>query len=304
MDTRSEIEVMRLFECALEQPPELRPAWLRQQDAAPDIIARVAALLAKEAGLTRFLERPAVEDARVAPLVRMPAAGDRIGAWRLLHELDAGGMGVVFVAERADGAYEQRAAVKFVRTDHLLDARRRDEIVARFGNERRLLARIEHPNVARVLDGGSIEGMPYLVMEYVVGVALNVWCEQRGLDVPARVEVFCKVCDGVQAAHAHLIVHRDLKPQYILVGDDGEPRLLDFGIARLLDVEAGSAATRTALHAMTPAYASPEQMRLEPLTTASDVYSLGVVLYELLSGTRPYSLDGLSPAQSERIVCG
>jgi eukaryotic-like serine/threonine-protein kinase len=303
MDTRSEIEVMRLFECALEQPPELRPAWLRQQDAAPDIIARVAALLAKEAGLTRFLERPAVEDARVAPLVRMPAAGDRIGAWRLLHELDAGGMGVVFVAERADGAYEQRAAVKFVRTDHLLDARRRDEIVARFGNERRLLARIEHPNVARVLDGGSIEGMPYLVMEYVEGVALNVWCEQRGLDVPARVEVFCKVCDGVQAAHAHLIVHRDLKPQNILVGEDGEPRLLDFGIARLLDVEAGSAATRTALHAMTPAYASPEQMRLEPLTTASDVYSLGVVLYELLSGTRPYSLDGLSPAQSERIVC-
>src|SRR5690606_33003671 len=235
--------------------------------------------------------------------VSMPAAGDRIGAWCLLHELDAGGMGVVFVAERGDGAYEQRAAVKFVRPDHLLDMRRRDEIVARFENERRLLARIEHPNVARVLDGGNIDGMPYLVMEYVDGVALDDWCARHRLGVPARVELFCKVCDGVQAAHAHLIVHRDLKPQNILVGPDGEPRLLDFGIARLLDAEAGSTATRTGLQAMTPAYASPEQMRLEPLTTASDVYSLGVVLYELLSGTRPYSLDGLSPAQSERVVC-
>jgi eukaryotic-like serine/threonine-protein kinase len=302
VDTRFEIEVMRLFELALEQPLELRTTWLQRQDVAPDIAARVGDLLANEAALTRFLEQPAAKSHAAAGL-RFPVAGERIGAWRLLHELDAGGMGVVFVAERADDTYEQRAAMKFVRTDHLLDARRRDEIVARFENERRLLARIEHPNVARVLDGGSVDGMPYLVMEYIEGVALNAWCEQRGLDVPARVEVFCKVCDGVQAAHAHLIVHRDLKPQNILVGEDGEPRLLDFGIARLLDSDAASAATRTSLQAMTPAYASPEQMRLEPLTTASDVYSLGVVLYELLSGARPYSLEGLSPAQSERIVC-
>ena len=303
MDTRFEIEVMRLFERALEQPPQRRAAWLRQQDAEAPLIARVEALLAQEAGLTRFLEVPAAHAMPGAQVLRMPAIGERVGAWRLLEEIDAGGMGVVFAAERSDGAYEQRAAVKFVRTDHLLQARHRDEVVARFENERRLLARIEHPNVARVLDGGSVDGVPYLVMEYVDGVALNAWCEQEGLEVPARIALFCKVCDGVQAAHAHLIVHRDLKPQNILVGADAEPRLLDFGIARVLDTAAGAAATHTGLLAMTPAYASPEQMRLEPLTTASDVYSLGVVLYELLSGTRPYSLDGLSPAQSERIVC-
>ena len=301
MDTRFEAEAMRLFERALEQPPGLRAVWLQRQDAAPEIAARVGDLLAKEAALTRFLEQPAAVQS--AASLRMPVAGDRVGAFRLLRELDAGGMGVVFVAERADGAYEQRAAIKFVRIDHLLDARRRDEVVARFENERRLLARIGHPNVARVLDGGSVEGMPYLAMEYVEGVALHDWCAQHGLDVPARVDVFARVCDGVQAAHAHLIVHRDLKPQNILVGADGEPRLLDFGIARLLEGDAASAATRTGLQAMTPAYASPEQMRLEPLTTASDVYSLGVVLYELLGGARPYALDGLSPAQSERVVC-
>jgi serine/threonine-protein kinase len=212
-------------------------------------------------------------------------------------------MGVVYLAERADGAYQQRAAVKFVRMDPLLDARRRADMLGRFQNERRLLARVGHPNVARVLDGGSAGGMPFLVMEYVEGLALDAWCERARLDTDARVALFCKVCDGVQAAHAHLIVHRDLKPQNILVGADGEPRLLDFGIARLLDRDDAPAATRTGLHAMTPAYASPEQMRLEPLTTASDVYSLGVILYELLSGARPYSLDGLSPAQSERVVC-
>ena len=301
MDTRFEAEVMRVFERALEIEPEQRDAWLRAQEAAPALICRVQALLEREASLTQFLEQP-VAAAKVAQ-ARMPAPGDEVGAWRLLREIDAGGMGVVHLAERADGAYQQRAAVKFVRVDPLLDARRRADMLARFQNERRLLARVEHPNVARVLDGGSVEGMPFLVMEYVEGLALDGWCERARLGTDARVALFCKVCDGVQAAHAHLIVHRDLKPQNILVGTDGEPRLLDFGIARLLEPDDAPAATRTGLHAMTPAYASPEQMRLEPLTTASDVYSLGVVLYELLSGTRPYSLDGLSPAQSERVVC-
>ena len=301
METRFEAEVMRVFERALALAPEQRAAWLRTQDAAPALIRRVEALLEREASLTRFLEQPAI--AATVAQARMPTAGEEVGAWRLLREIDAGGMGVVHLAERADGAYQQRAAVKFVRVDPFLDARRRADMLARFQNERRLLARVEHPNVARVLDGGSVDGVPYLVMEYVEGFALDAWCERARLDTDARVALFCKVCDGVQAAHAHLIVHRDLKPQNILVGVDGEPRLLDFGIARLLDRDDAPGATRTALHAMTPAYASPEQMRLEPLTTASDVYSLGVVLYELLSGARPYSLDGLSPAQSERVVC-
>ncbi|MEO7431916.1 MAG: serine/threonine-protein kinase, partial [Dokdonella sp.] len=169
---------------------------------------------------------------------------------------------------------------------------------------RRLLARIEHPNVARILDGGATDtGVPYLVMEYVDGASLTAYSERHSLDVATRVALFCKVCEGVQAAHRHLIIHRDLKPQNILVGSDGEPRLLDFGIARTLDPEPGPSALFTSTLAMTPAYASPEQVRLEPLTTASDVYSLGVVLYELLTGTRPYSLAGLSPAQSEAVIC-
>ncbi|MBL0164905.1 MAG: protein kinase [Xanthomonadales bacterium] len=174
----------------------------------------------------------------------------------------------------------------------------------RFEYERHLLARLEHPNIVRILDGGSSEsGIPYLVMEYVDGRPLTEYCTTHKLDIAARIRLMTKVCDGVQAAHRHFIVHRDLKPGNILVGTDGEPRLLDFGIARLLDEETTpESATRTTTAAMTPAYASPEQARHEPLTTSSDVYSLGVILYELLVGTRPYTLDGASPAQSERII--
>lgn len=297
MELSDEIEAMRLFDAALDVPAPERAAWLAAQPMSDAVAARVRALLAAGDGAGTFLERPAA--ALSSPL---PQPGDRLGAWRIERELDAGGMGVVYLASRADGAYEQQAAIKLVRAT--FDAGSRAELVARFENERRLLARIDHVNVARVLDGGSTaDGMPYLVMEYVDGASLTAYCERQRLDVPARVALFCKVCDGVEAAHRHLIVHRDLKPQNILVGTDGEPRLLDFGIARALEREVDHDATLTASRAMTPAYASPEQVRGEPLTTASDVYSLGVVLFELLAGARPYSLDGLSPAQSERVIC-
>lgn len=298
MELSDEIEAMRLLDAALQLPAAQRAAWLAALDVSDAVAARVHALLAAEDDAGTFLERPA---GSMSPAT-LPRAGDRLGAWRIERELDAGGMGVVYLAARADGAYEQQAAIKLVRAT--FDAGSRAELVARFENERRLLARIDHANVARVLDGGSTaDGMPYLVMEYVDGLSLTAYCERHRLDVPARVALFCKVCDGVEAAHRHLIVHRDLKPQNILVAADGEPRLLDFGIARRLEREADVDATRTASRAMTPAYASPEQVRGEPLTTASDVYSLGVVLFELLAGARPYSLDGLSPAQSERVIC-
>nr|WP_246387887.1 serine/threonine-protein kinase [Chiayiivirga flava] len=293
-----EIEAMRLFDAALQRAPHARAAWLATQPMSTTVAARVRALLDGVDEASDFLETPAAMPAFAA----LPQPGDRLGAWRIERELDAGGMGVVYLAQRADGAYEQRAAIKLVRT--ALDAAGHADLVVRFENERRLLARLDHPNVARVLDGGSsASGVPYLVMEYVDGVSLTRWCELHGLDVPARVALFCKVCDGVEAAHRHLIVHRDLKPQNILVDADGEPRLLDFGIARRLERESDADATRTGTRAMTPAYASPEQVRGEPLTTASDVYSLGVVLFELLAGARPYSLDGLSAAQSERVIC-
>ena len=305
MDLSVEVEALRLLEGAMVLRPEERIAWLHAQDAPADVVERVLALLTSGGATAGFLQKPVNGEVLTRAVTEVPAVGDRVGAWQLVRELDAGGMGIVFLARRGDGAYDQQAAVKFIRTEHLLlDMQRRREMVARFENERRLLARLDHPNIARILDGGSTAaGMPFLVMEYVDGVSLTAHCDRGELDVGARVALFCKVCDGVQAAHRHLIVHRDLKPQNILVGADGEPRLLDFGIARMLDPDPSSSLTQTGMLAMTPAYASPEQVRLVPLTTASDVYSLGVILYELLTGTRPYSLYGLSPAQSEDVVC-
>ncbi|MBN8727032.1 MAG: serine/threonine protein kinase [Xanthomonadales bacterium] len=298
------MEVLRLLDGALARPPAERVAWLAAQGAPVEVVDRVRALLGGEAAMGGFMDEPIGIDATRLRASQPEGGGERLGAWRIVRELDAGGMGVVYLGERADGTYEQQVAIKLMRVAPLAGARERAEFAARFDNERRLLARVDHPNVARILDGGSTaDGVPYLVMEYVDGVALTAWCDRQRLDVAARVALFCKVCDGVQAAHRHLIVHRDLKPGNILVGADGEPRLLDFGIARAIEAGAGGTAEPTLVGAMTPAYASPEQVRHEPLTTASDVYSLGIILYELLSGKRPYSLEGLSPAQSERVVC-
>lgn len=305
MELDVEITAMRVFEEALDVPAGERLAWLDARGLEPAVRERVLALLAAEGESGRFLETVIPHGVPLAQ-AQLPGPGERVGAWRIERPLDAGGMGVVFLACRDDGSYEQQAAIKFVRVaDAFLSPARRADLLARFTNERRLLARLEHPNIVRILDGGSTDaGAPYLVMEYVDGVALTTYCERKGLDVAARVELLARVCDGVQAAHRHLIVHRDLKPQNILVGADGEPRVLDFGIARTLAGEDGDTdePTRTAMQAMTPAYASPEQLRYEPLTTASDVYSLGVILYELLAGRRPHALEGTSPAQSERIV--
>lgn len=304
VDTDFDAQAMSLLEGALAQPPSARNSWLAAQPVSETLRARVRAMLDGEDALGGFLDAPLAPEATLLRDQAPSGADERLGAWRIVRELDAGGMGVVYLGARADGAYEQQVAIKLMRIAPFADARERAEFAARFDNERRLLARVEHPNVARILDGGSTrDGVPYLVMEYVDGVSLTAWSDRGGLDIESRVALFCKVCDGVQAAHRHLIVHRDLKPGNILVGADGEPRLLDFGIARTLDAEHGGSAAPTVAGAMTPAYASPEQVRREPLTTASDVYSLGIVLYELLSGKRPYSLDGLSPAQSERVVC-
>jgi len=292
----------RLLAAAQARAPGTRLAWLDAQEVPAELRARLREQLAGD-NAPEAAEAPVHEATRVRADAG-PANVERIGVWRIVRELDAGGMGVVYLGERADGTYEQQVAIKLMRLSPWASAAERADFAARFDNERRLLARIEHPNVARILDGGSTpDGVPWLVMEYIDGVSLTRWCDEHQLGVAARVALFCKVCDGVQAAHRHLIVHRDLKPGNILVGGDGEPRLLDFGIARTLDLSTRGIDQPTAAGAMTPSYASPEQVRQEPLTTASDVYSLGVVLYELLSGKRPYSLDGLSPAQSERVVC-
>lgn len=300
MNADAESQVLAWFERVLELPAGERAQWLHAQSLPDWLQRRVQRLLDAEAALDDdFLAQPPV-----SPVARFPRAGDRLGNYELLRELDAGGMGVVFLARRADDAYQQQVAVKLIRPLHLqLAPGMQRALVARFENERALLARLAHPNIARILDGGSTDdGIPYLVMEYVDGLSLTAYCDAHALGVHARLRLFARVCEGVQEAHRHLIVHRDLKPENILVAADGEPRLLDFGIARALGDGPGIDGA-TALTAMTPAYASPEQVRRQPLTTSSDVYSLGVVLYQLVTGRRPYELAGLSPADAERTVC-
>ena len=301
MDDSVEAQVLRWFDLALEQTSSDRRDWIVAQSLPDVVLKRVLRLVEAESTMGAFLEKAA----HVPRASDFPTVGERLGNYELLRQLDAGGMGVVFLGRRADDIYEQHVAIKLIRPLHVTAAPEfRQQLIARFEIERKLLARLHHPNVAHIIDGGSTEtGVPYLVMEYVDGVSLTRYCEKIDADVPARLRLFLKVCDGVQEAHRHLIVHRDLKPENILVGDDGEPRLLDFGIARTLDDAQGFASgTATAMTAMTPAYASPEQVRHEPLTTSSDVYSLGVVLYELLTGQRPYELEGLSPGEAERVV--
>ncbi len=218
--------------------------------------------------------------------------GRRFGAWETIELLARGGMGEVWLAKRADGQHEQRAALKilspYLATPDSLD---------RFRRERQFLARLEHPNIARLLDGGmSPRGEPYLVMEYVDGVRLDRYCDEHRLSIRARLELMVKVCAAVNSAHQFLVVHRDLKPGNILVTEDGEPKLLDFGIAKMIDAETGREQSATINLFLTPAYASPETLRGEPATVASDVFSLGVVLYELLTGNRPFGTPTTFPA--------
>lgn len=305
MTAEAELELLRLFERTMERPEPEREAWLSAQDLSPQTRARLQRLLERENSLGDFLEQPPTSGAVEIP--RLPETGERVGPYQLMRLIEAGGMGVVYLARRADEVYEQQVAIKLVQPLHLASSGElRRLLIARFDEERSILAQLRHPNIARILDGGSTEsGIPYLVMEYVDGVPLTQYCRDHALDVRQRLRVFCKVCDGVQDAHRHLIVHRDLKPANILVAADGEPRLLDFGIAKLLDPARAGIEGRehTALAAMTPAYASPEQVRHQPITTRSDVYSLGVMLYQLLTDRRPYDLDALSPAEAERMVC-
>ena len=217
----------------------------------------------------------------------VPAVDARFGAYRIVRELGRGGMGAVYLAERADGQYEQQVALKMVHGGLGTSVTRE-----RFLRERQILARLEHPNVAHLVDGGITDaGQSWFAMEYVDGEPLDAYCDRRQLQVGERLALFLSVCDAVQAAHQRLVIHRDLKPSNILVTLDGQVKLLDFGIARLVhDTDAG--VTQTGLRAFTPEYASPEQWRGDPVTTGSDVYSLGVVLYELLAGARPHALRG------------
>ena len=226
--------------------------------------------------------------------------GTRIGPYRIVREIGRGGMGAVYLAERDDEHYQQQVAIKLIKPGLGGDVIRR-----RFRNEMQILAELNHPNIARLFDAGTTaDGLPYLVMEYVEGSPINVFCDQHQLSVEQRLRLFCTVCEAVQYAHQHLVIHRDIKPGNILVTSEGLPKLVDFGIAKLLqDGTLAPDLTATAMPFMTPQYASPEQVRGESVTTATDVYSLGVVLYELLSGHAPYRFQSRVPHEVAKAIC-
>ena len=295
MSVERKQRMFQVLDAALELSVEERAAFLDRECGQDTPLRReVEALLDTEVD-GGLLAEPAfsihAEDA---------AVGRRIGPYQLVQLLDRGGMGAVYLAERED--FEQRVALKLIRRG--LDA---DELlVRRFQNERQILARLDHPNIARLLDGGATEDrLPYFVMEVVDGEPIDRYCRDRELSVGARLRLFRKVCAAVQFAHQNLVIHRDLKPGNILITEGGEPKLLDFGIAKLLDDSLTASPVQTELGQgpMTPRYASPEQIRLEPVTTASDVYSLGVLLYELLTGLDPYDVRGRRGDEVARAVC-
>jgi eukaryotic-like serine/threonine-protein kinase len=308
-----------LFEAALELDPSERASFLAKNCHDASLKQQVEKLLIDYQAAGSFLDNPAAEIQmeEVLPLhppseehlataksaeVEDPLVGRRLGAYKLVRRIGQGGMAAVFLAIRADDAYQKEVAVKLVHPG--LDSQ---EVLGRFRNERQTLAGLDHPNIVRLLDGGSTqEGLPFLVMEYVQGSPIDEYCDQHKLSVDERLRLFCEVCDAVQYAHEKLVIHRDLKPSNILVVADGTPKLLDFGIAKVLNPEPSaqsSLATQTSLRCMTPAYASPEQMHGKSVTPETDVYSLGVVLYELLTGHRPYRLTQHSPAEIERVIC-
>ncbi|HEY0172396.1 MAG TPA: protein kinase [Pyrinomonadaceae bacterium] len=315
-------QVEGVFDAAMDLAPEEREAYLAGACADDAELRRqVEMLIRSDEQAGAFIEEPAVagvigETARGAVAGAFDAAafdagvydeaapfiGRRIGSYRIVRELGRGGMGAVYLAVRADDEFQKRVAIKLVKRG--MDT---DFILRRFRQERQILASLDHTYIARLMDGGTTDdGLPYFVMEYIEGLPVNQFCDAHKLSTPERLRLFLKVCTAVAYAHHNLVIHRDLKPSNVLVTADGTPKLLDFGIAKLLNPEMGGRAldpTTMALRLMTPEYASPEQVRGETVTMVSDVYSLGVLLYDLLTGHRPYTLRSRSPEEIARVIC-
>ena len=310
-----------LFDKALELDPSQRAAFLAEH--CPDVSLReqVEELLRNYQKAGNLLDEavfdsatretpdtsPSRESIHLAETVNGtesddPLVGRQLSAYKLIRKIGRGGMAAVYLAARADHEFSKLVAIKLVQPG--LDSQ---HLLSRFRNERQTLAGLDHPNIVKLLDGGSTpEGLPFLVMDYVEGYPIDDYCDQHKLCINDRLRVFTRVCEAVQYAHHHGVIHRDLKPGNILVTSDGTPKLLDFGIAKVLNPESAHApllSTEYGLRCMTPAYASPEQMRGRSVTPATDIYSLGVVLYELLSGHRPYRLTQNTPAEIERAIC-
>ena len=279
---------------ALEREPDERDAFVATECGEDTALRREVESMLRQSGdrLDRCVER--LSQRNISAEERLP--GTRLGAYEIVREIGRGGMGAVYLARRADDQFEKEVAIKILKrgTDT-------DEVLRRFRAERQILAQLEHPNIARLLDAGtSDDGLPFFVMEYVEGIPVTQYCVAGALTVRQRLELFIKVCGAVQFAHQNLVIHRDLKPGNTLVTAAGEPKLLDFGIAKLVSGDADSLQTTVQNEQrFTPAYASPEQIRGDPVTTASDVYSLGALLYELLAGRPPHRFETQRPSPTE-----
>jgi eukaryotic-like serine/threonine-protein kinase len=294
--------VATIIERARALGPRERSEYVRRACGSDEtLLSNVLVALGEDISQSGFWDEVAAGESGAHD----PAAsleGQRLGPYRILRKLGTGGMGDVYLAERADEEYQQQVAIKMVRSGVFSR-----QVQSRLRMERQILATLQHPNIARLLDGGRApDGTPYLVMEYIDGEPIDAYCDRRRLAPEERIALVRTVCAAVHYAHQNLIVHRDLKPNNILITPQGVPKLLDFGIAKLLDTRQ-SAATLAVTHAeyrvMTPAHASPEQVRGDVITTASDIYVLGVLLYELLCGRRPFQLLGASLLEMERIIC-
>lgn len=293
-------QVKEILALALEQSPAERIAFIRQacgEDA--DVRAEVESLLLHHSQADSLLEHsPAANVLGFSPDVMV---GKRVGAYRVVREIGQGGMAIVYLGERDDQNYRKRVAIKMVKP-----GTGTEQVLQRFRNERQALAALDHPYIVKLLDGGSSpEGFPFLVMDYVEGLPIDQYCDRNHLPIEGRLRLFREVCSAVQYAHQNLVIHRDLKPGNILINAEGLPRLLDFGIAKILNPECFQAplVTQTSWHPLTPGYASPEQVRGDAVTSATDVYSLGVLLYEILTGCLPYHLVANNWRDIERQIC-
>src|SRR5438552_4205249 len=296
-------QIESVFEQALEVPDEKRVEFLKNNCNGDDELCReVESLLSSHAQAGSFIDKGSLffSDEEVGENSEVLSPGELIGSYRILRGIGRGGMGAVYLAERADRQYEKQVAIKLIKRG--MDT---DSVLRHFRNERQILAGFDHPNIARLFDGGTTDnGLPYFVMEYVEGLPINEYCAAHKVSLVDRLKLFREVCRAVSYAHRHTVIHRDIKMSNILVTSEGTPKLLDFGIAKILTPGAGAEAlmTMTGVRPMTPEYASPEQVRGEAVTTASDVYSLGIILYELLVGRSPYRFTSRSALDVAREI--
>ena len=301
MDSGQWQKIGIIFEEALKlNEPERTEFLLDACGGDSEILAEVRSLIEADTNIPSVLKGQASDAIDIPP--RKNYEGITISNYKIINQIAEGGMGSVFLSERADGHFEQKVALKLIKP-----GMNSSEIIKRFQFERQILARLQHPNIARLLDGGLTEdNLPYFTMEYVEGDNIDIYCNKNNLSVNERLKLFAKVCNAIQYAHQNLVIHRDLKPSNIIIKKDGTVKLLDFGIAKVFtedDSYEQSALTRTGLYVMTPEYASPEQIRGGTITTSTDIYSLGLILYQLITGKKAYEIKTQSPLELEKIIC-